>query len=174
MRIGIFSLAALLTLLTAVSPSAMATPTLKGPLPGEFQFDPDTGLATFQGTGHLTLMGKVAVYGEFLFVPGEDEGSLEGLGVMAIVGANGDVLVANVKWLLDADGIGDLEFRWPGEITFSDGTTVKSTGRFVELPFKGLRATSTLEKDVDWGDGVIAKTQITMTGQIVDPDPLDT
>jgi hypothetical protein len=148
-------------------------PTLKGPLPGVLQFDPGNGLATFEGSGHLTLTGKVAVYDEFLFAPGDPPGSLTGTGVMTFVAANGDVLVSNVPWHIDPEGEGKLEFRWPGEVALRDGTTVGSTGRFVELAFKGLRATSTLERDVDWGDGFLSGDQITMTGQIVDPDPLD-
>jgi hypothetical protein len=147
---------------------AFARPTLKGPLTGVLQFDPDTGSAVFEGSGHLTLMGRVAVYGEFIFVPGEEPNSADGVGVAAFLGANGDVLVANVLWTIDADGNGDLEFRWPGEIAFSDGTTIESTGRFVELPFAGLRGTSTSD---GFGEGRL--TRITMTGEIIDPDPLD-
>lgn len=59
----------------------------------------------------------------------------------------------------------------------NDGTTVESTGRFVELPFAGLRGTSSLGAQVDWGDGFINRSvtsSISMTGQIIDPDPLDT
>jgi hypothetical protein len=66
-----FSAATFLMLVVNLPLVTMAAPTLKGPLPGEFQLDPDTGLATLRGAGRLTLMGKVAVYGEFRFVPGE-------------------------------------------------------------------------------------------------------
>jgi hypothetical protein len=154
-------------MLTATS--TLANPTLKGSLPGVLDIDPNTGFATFDGGGHLTLMGKVTVYGEFDFVEGEEPDTLEGVGIAEIVAANGDVLVADVVWDIDADGNGDLEFRWPGEVTFSDGTTVESTGRFVELPFAGLRGTSTT---TEFQNRTV--TGITMTGEIVDPDPLDT
>jgi len=87
---------------------------------------------------------------------------------MAIEAANGDVLVSNVSWEFDAERNGSLEFRWPGKIVFADGTTVESTGRFVELPFGGLRGTSTFVVNPDM-DYVIVK----MTGEIVDPDPID-
>lgn len=155
---------------TTTARPALAKPTLKGPLPGVLQFDADTGFATLEGQGHLTLMGKVAVYGEFQFVPGDEFGSLEGAGVAVLAAANGDVLVASVKWLIDAEGNGELEFRWPGEITLTDGTTVESTRRFVELPFGGLKATSSLFSDFT---GDLSGVRIEMTGEIVDPDPID-
>jgi hypothetical protein len=148
---------------------------LKGDLPGDLTFDED-GFAAFEGIGNLTLMGRVAVYGEFQFVFNDDSEGIKGIGVMAIGAANGDVLVSKVSWNIGADGQGDLEFRWPGEIVFSDGTLVMSTGNFIELPFAGLKGTSTLSTQVDWGDGFINRSvtsPISMTGEIVDPDPLD-
>jgi hypothetical protein len=150
-------------------------PVLKGDLPGDLTFDED-GFATFAGIGHLTLMGRVVVYGEIQFSFDEDTGGVLGIGVMAIEAASGEFLVSNVSWEIDADGNGDLEFRWPGEIVFADGTTVASSGRFVELPFGGLKGTSSLDADVDWGDGYMNRritSSILMTGEIVDPDPLD-
>jgi polyvinyl alcohol dehydrogenase (cytochrome) len=149
-------------------------PTLKGPMPGNLQFDPTTGQGTFEGGGRLTLMGKVDVHAEFLFAPGDVPGSLVGTGVAAFTAANGDVLVANVLWFIDPSGEGRLEFRWPDEITFRDGSTARSTGRFAELPFAGLRGTSTADRlTVDWGDGSAVEFKITMTGEIIDPDPID-
>lgn len=150
-------------------------PVLKGDLPGDLTFDED-GFATFEGIGNLTLMGRVAAYGEFQLVFNDDSGGIEGIGVMAIEAANGDVLASKVSWNIGADGHGDLEFRWPGGIVFSDGTLVMSTGNFIELPFAGLKGTSTLTAPVDWGDGFINRSvtsPILMTGEIVDPDPLD-
>ncbi|HMP03202.1 MAG TPA: hypothetical protein PKD86_05585 [Gemmatales bacterium] len=145
---------------------AHGQPTLKGPIDGLLVSDPATpGFMSFFGSGHLTLMGAVAVRAEFQFVPGNVPGTLQGVGIAAIVAANGDVLVSNVRWVIDPSGQGKLEFRWPGVITFQDGTVVASTGRFTSLPFGGLRGTSTL-----LGSG---KTRLTMTGEIVDPDPLD-
>lgn len=150
-------------------PAPSTGPTLKGPIEGGLQLDPATGLATFQGSGHLTLMGEVAVHAEFLFGPGDLPGSLAGTGVAVFTAANGHVLVANVLWSIDPDGQGRLEFRWPDEITLGDGTTVKSTGRFVELPFGGLRATSSETGLLDGGKRILLE----LTGEIVDPDPLD-
>jgi hypothetical protein len=55
-------------------------------------------------------------------------------------------------------------------VTFSDGVIARSTGRFRSLPFAGLRATSTTTSFVNRS---ITNPLITMTGEIVDPDPLD-
>lgn len=122
---------------------AVADPTLKGPLAGELRFDPDEpGFAVLTAKGHLTLMGRVEVYGEFLFAPGSEPGFVEGAGVAVIVAANGDLVVSDVLWLVDPDGRGELEFRWPDQITLSDDGVVHSTGRLRELPFAGIRGTS--------------------------------
>jgi hypothetical protein len=156
----------------SVSPNAAAQPTLKGPLEGFLIRDPaGSGAAVFVGNGRLTLMGLVDVYGEFDFEPSDDDAEL-GLGVMVFQAANRDRLVANVRWEIDADGNGQLEFRWPGEITLASGQTVRSTGRFVELPFGGLRGTSTLTSP-SVVNPYMDYARIRMTGEIVDPDPLD-
>ena len=166
----IISAVATLTLCFAAANHSHANPTLKGPLPGVLDIDPATGFATFEGSGRLTLMGKVTVYAEFVFVEGETPDSLEGAGIAEITAANGDVLVSNVVWNIDADGSGALEFRWPGEITFSDGTTANSTGRFVELPFAGLRGVSNVSVFGPGANGV--RIDVRMTGEIIDPDPI--
>lgn len=146
--------------------------TLKGPLRGRLTFDKDdSGFATYLGVGRLNLMGRVVAYGEFQFDPGEEEGTQLATGVTAFLSEDGEFLVASVKWFIDADGNGDLEFRWPGEVTFRNGLTVASTGPFVELPFGGLRGVTTELPNV------LPPTElfihVRMTGEIVDPDPLD-
>ncbi len=166
-RVIAMLLVVILPLSSEIVGTAHAQPTLKGPMDGILVFDPaDPGFATFTGGGHLTLMGKVAMVAEMRFVPGAAPGTLHGTGVAAIIAANGDVLTAKILWLVDAQGMGKLEFRWPGVIMFRDGTVVASTGRFVTLPFAGLRGTSA-------STGTGGKTRIVMTGEIVDPDPLD-
>jgi hypothetical protein len=70
--------------------------------------DDGSGFATFNGGGQLTLMGKVAVRAEFVFAEGDEADTLEGIGIASFVAANGEVLVSNVLWNIDADGNGDL------------------------------------------------------------------
>jgi hypothetical protein len=143
-------------------------PALTGPIRCALRFDPETGQATLHGLGLLNLMGLVQVRGELQFIPGAEPGSLDGVGVMAFRTLDGELLVSNVVWYIDADGNGDLEFRWPKEITFRDGTTVASTGPFVDLPFGGLRGISIGSPAL-----LDVNLQVRMTGEIIDPDPLD-
>jgi hypothetical protein len=90
-------LIAVAVLLTLLLPAVTATakPTLKGPLQAtqDVEIDAD-GFAVLRANGHLTLMGRVSLYGEFVFTPNA-AGGLDGAGVAAIIAANGDVLVAN-------------------------------------------------------------------------------
>lgn len=158
---------AALAIVALAAQAALAGPTLKGPLDGQLTFDPGgSGAAVLIAEGHLTLMGKVIVYGEFVFEPrdGGEPGDLDGIGVAFIVAANGDILVANVVAAIDADGSGRMEWRWPGAITLGDGTVIESTGRFVELPFAGLKLILITE---------FQNVKMRMTGEIVDPDPID-
>jgi len=166
----VFASLSAVTLFASLVAVADAGPTLKGPLRGTLETVDDSWHAgVLMAEGHLTQMGKVAVYGEFLFEDGPEPGSYDGRGVVVFVAANGDLLVSNVAWEIDSQGHGDLEFRWPGQIELWDGTTVESTGRFVELPFAGLRATSTTEMFINR----TVTPLIDMTGEIVDPDPID-
>jgi hypothetical protein len=161
LRSALITSALALVLAGAFCAPAAAKPTLKGDLEGILILAPDgSGFARFEGHGNLTRMGRVAVYAEFLLDGAAAPGSFTGAGIAAITAANGDVLTASVVWLES----GDLEFRWPGEVTFSDGTTVRSSGRFVELPFAGLRGFVLVSGE---------SAKIRMTGEIIDPDPLD-
>lgn len=166
----IFASLKALTLFASLVAVADAGPTLKGPLRGMlFTVDDSWHAGVLMAEGHLTQMGRVTVYGEFLFADGPQPGSYDGEGVVMFAAANGDLLVSNVIWEIDGKGHGNLEFRWPGQIVLWDGTTIESTGRFVELPFAGLRATSTTEMFINR----TVTSFIDMTGEIVDPDPID-
>src|SRR6185503_21311642 len=100
------------------------------------------GPAPFVLTGKASHLGKFSAYGEVAFVPGEEEGSLIGDGVVVFEAANGDLLVGVVTWNVDA-AEGDFRtssigFHWRDSVEFSDGTVMTSTGRFVESRPPGL------------------------------------
>ena len=93
----------------------------------------DGGFAVLRSTGTAEELGKCAAYGELVFVPGEDEDTVDGMGVIAFVAANGDVLVGVIESQIDEDTLViHWVIHWRDAVTFSDGSTVASTGRFVD------------------------------------------
>lgn len=98
---------------------------------GTIDYSPD-GLSSFDLAGTASHLGKFTAYGEIELLPGEEEGSLEGDGVVVFETANGDLLVGVTTWQADADEIGQMRFSWRDSVEFSDGTIVSSTGRFAE------------------------------------------
>jgi len=94
---------------------------------------------TLEGTA--SHLGQFTAYGEVEFLPGEQEGSLVGNGVVVFEAANGDLLVGVVTWEVDAGGdfrTSRVHFSWRDSIEFSDGTIAFSTGRFVNDRPPGL------------------------------------
>jgi hypothetical protein len=92
--------------------------------------------------GTASHLGRFNCIGEIEFVPGATEGSLIGTGVGAFEAANGDLLVGDVTWNVDA-GAGEfrtssITFHWRDSVEFSDGTIVPTTGRFVNSRPPGL------------------------------------
>ena len=91
-------------------------------------------MSSFTLAGTASHLGKFTAYGEVEFVPGEEEGSLEGDGVVVFTAANGDLLVGVVSWDVDASGAeprtSHIHFSWRDSVEFSDGSIVFSTGRF--------------------------------------------
>jgi len=103
--------------------------TAQGPLP-------------FVLNGEASHLGQFTSYGEVEFVPGPDPGSMVGEGVAVFQAANGDLLVGVVSWQVAA-GTGDfrtsqIHFSWRDSVTFSDGTVVVNTGRFLDDRPPGL------------------------------------
>jgi hypothetical protein len=90
------------------------------------------GPSSFVLGGTASHLGKFTAHGEIELLPGEEEGSLEGDGVVVFEAANGDLLVGVATWQVDADEIGQMRFSWRDSVEFSDGTIVSSTGRFTE------------------------------------------
>jgi hypothetical protein len=99
----------------------------------------DGGFATLRMMGTAEQLGKCSCYGELKFVPGEDEGTFDGLGVVVFTAANGDRLVGVIAMKIDdMDDTFSAEMHWRDSVTLRDGTTVASSGRFVEQRPPGL------------------------------------
>lgn len=99
------------------------------------------GYAVLRMEGTAPELGNCTCYGEVDFVPGEEEGALDGLGVVAFTAADGDVLVGVIA-VQDLDIVhqqAGFEIHWRDAVTFRDGTTVESTGRFVDHRPPGIR-----------------------------------
>jgi len=100
----------------------------------------------FRLTGTSEELGNCTGYGELVFVPGQDENTFDGMGVGAFIAANGDVLVGVIKAQIDEDNVLSWVIHWRDAVTFSDGTTAVSTGRFVDHRPPGATGTFLLIK----------------------------
>jgi len=102
---------------------------------GTIQFS-DEGFSPFTLKGTASHLGRFTAYGEIEFLPGVDEGSLVGDGIIVFEAANSDLLVGAVSWYFDGGGNGGggriHDVRWRDSVEFSDGRVVFSTGRFVQ------------------------------------------
>jgi hypothetical protein len=90
------------------------------------------GPSTFALKGTASHLGQFKGYGEVDLVPGENEGTFGGEGVVVMEAADGDLLVGVVTMASDADSVGEMHFSWRDSVTFSDGTVVSSTGHFAD------------------------------------------
>ena len=100
------------------------------------------GFMPFVLNGEASHLGKFTSYGQVEFIPGQEPGSLVGEGVVVFQAANGDLLVGVLTWEVAA-GSGDfrtsrVHVSWRDSVTFSDGTVVSNTGRFVDDRPPGL------------------------------------
>jgi hypothetical protein len=135
------ALLAVLTLLgTTPSPASAESPVKMKKFIGAIDLTTG-GVTPFILTGTATHLGEFRAYGEVEFLPDEEEGSLVGLGVVLFEAANGDLLVGNVAWEVEAGGdfrMSRIHFSWRDFIQFDDGTVVTNTGRFVDDRPPGL------------------------------------
>jgi len=100
---------------------------------GTIDFDAE-GPSAFTLEGTASHLRQFTADGEVEFVPGRQEGSLVGQGVVVLEAANGDLLVGNVTWDVPPGGdmrTSAIRFVWADSVEFSDGTVVFNTGRFV-------------------------------------------
>jgi len=99
----------------------------------------DDGFTLLHMTGTAEELGSCACYGELVFVPGDEEGTLDGTGVVAFTAASGDMLVGVIAADLEEDGSFCFVIHWRDAVTFSDGTTIDSSGRFANRRPPGLK-----------------------------------
>ena len=104
---------------------------------GTVDYAPD-GITTFTLEGTSSHLGNFKAYGEIDLVPGEEEGSLVGQGVVVFEAANGDLLVGITTWDVGSDTVGGMHFSWRDSVTLADGTVVSSDGRFAHDRPPGL------------------------------------
>ena len=92
--------------------------------------------------GTASHLGQFTARGEVEFTPTGLNGMLRGTGVIVFEAANGDLLVGTVNWDVGSEVGGEraseLHFAWQEAVTFSNGTTVANTGRFVTSRPPGL------------------------------------
>jgi hypothetical protein len=136
------TLVAVLTCVLAIPPSAFAkSPVKMTKLEGMVDVS-TSGPSPYVLDGIASHLGRYEAYGEVEFMPGEEEGSLVGMGPVVFEAANGDLLVGVAMWEIDpaADDVAEtrVHFAWADSVTFSDGTVVFNTGRFVDDRPPGL------------------------------------
>lgn len=102
----------------------------------------DAGITPFELAGTASHLGQFVASGEVEFLPIGDDGWLVGAGPVVFTAANGDLLVGVVTWDVGPEADGEratrLHFSWRDAVTFSDGTLVANTGRFVSSRPPGL------------------------------------
>jgi hypothetical protein len=99
------------------------------------------GPTPFSLCGTASHLGQFTAHGEVEFINGEEPGSRDGSGVVVLEAANGDLLVGNVSWLVEAGGnerTSHIHFSWRDSVEFNDGTVVANTGRFINDRPPGL------------------------------------
>ena len=102
---------------------------------GSIDFNVDKTSA-FELRGSEPPLGDYTARGEVTFHAGDATGTLVGTGVAVFTLANGDQLVAAVNWPLDLgqdqQQAGQIEFHWRDSVTFGDGSSFASTGKFAD------------------------------------------
>ena len=111
----------------------------------------ENGSAVVVQSGTATHLGTYVSYEEVVFVPDDEDGDLHGAGLIAFVAANGDMLVGVTTWLVHGDGTTLQSVKWRDTVTFADGTTVASTGRFAETRPPGAGSECT----TNWLTGLV-------------------
>ncbi|RIK75190.1 MAG: hypothetical protein DCC68_21615 [Planctomycetota bacterium] len=136
-----WKMVALVTLVTflprAVTPALAVSPVKMKNFGGTIDYA-DDGPSPFELDGVASHLGRFTARGEVTLVPGDEEGTFVGQGVVVFEAANGDLLVGTTTWDVDGDQVGRMHFAWQDAVQFSDGTVVANTGRFVDDRPPGL------------------------------------
>src|SRR5262249_53273392 len=112
------------------------------------------GSAVAHLNGTAAQLGKFAAYAELEFEAPGAGGPYLGKGIVAFEAANGDMLVGEVSWTINADNSGELAFHWRDAVTLGDGTIVASSGRFAKRRPPGVVTRSVTKLSGGFG-GVI-------------------
>lgn len=129
-------LATVLCFLQVYPPSLLAeSPVKMQKFEGRIDITAAGPVIPFTLAGEASHLGKFTSVGEVVFTPGQQPGTLVGNGVVVLTAANGDLLVGVVTWDVSTVN-GDsrttsIHFGWRDSVTFSDGTVISNTGRFV-------------------------------------------
>ena len=142
-----FSLRPIALVLLATIACAMLTPFAAGDQPlGELKVKSfslsfgEDGFAVLRMTGTAPDLGNCACCGELVFAPGEDEDTLDGLGVVVFTAANGDILVGVIAAQIDTiDQTFAAQVRWRDSVTVRNGATIASSGRFARHRPTGMQ-----------------------------------
>jgi hypothetical protein len=99
-------------------------------------FNLTTTPATFTFNGVAPELGRFYGFGEVAVAAADGAGKQSVSGPIVVFGPSGDRLVGNVSGdLTEGDrrssASPNLQFHWRDSVTFSNGTTVTNTGRFV-------------------------------------------
>jgi hypothetical protein len=106
--------------------------------------------ATLTLGGTETHIGRYTSYAELDFVASDEEGTLNGSGVVVLTAANGDLLVGAATSQLEiSSGHADFHFSWRDSVTLRNGTTVSNTGKFLEHRPPGLVVVATAEQQTN-------------------------
>lgn len=129
-------LATVLCFLQVYPPSLLAeSPVKMKNFTGQIDISAPGPVIPFTLAGEASHLGKFTSVGEVVFTPGQQPSTLVGQGVVVLTAANGDLLVGEVTWTVGAiEGdirSSSIHFSWRDSVTFSDGTVVSNTGRFI-------------------------------------------
>jgi len=139
--VNLFIATLALTACAAFPPTAVAESAVEIQGTGSLSMS-DSGAGVLRLSGTASHLGKFRCFAEIVFLPGDEQNSLDGEGVAAFTAANGDMLVGVIAWHIHADGTGQIEFHWRDSVTFGDGSMVASSGHFADHRPPGARVAS--------------------------------
>ena len=94
----------------------------------EGTIDFSKAISPFTLRGIASHLGRFTAHGEIEFFRGDEEGSLVGDGIVVFEAANGDLLVGDLSWELDAErGGGRIhDVRWRDSVKFDDNARLRT------------------------------------------------
>jgi hypothetical protein len=122
---------------------------------GAMFLETSDGFSDFIVTGKHADFGSYIAVGEATLVASQKAGVLqEGTGVAVLHAENGDHIVADVTCKVTDMGF-DFTFHWRDSVTFRTGSTLPTTGAFVNRKPPGLALSSVRGFDQSGGSGIV-------------------